>query len=39
MGRGQKVGLTLGSIGAFFAATPEAHGLILIVVGTCLYFI
>ena len=30
MARGQKAGLTLGSIDAFFAATAQAHGLTLV---------
>jgi len=30
MARGSKVGLTLGSMDAFFAATAEAHGLTLV---------
>jgi toxin FitB len=30
MARGQKIGLTLGSMDAFVAATAEAHGLILV---------
>ena len=29
MARGQKIGLTLGSMDAFVAATAEAHGLTL----------
>jgi predicted nucleic acid-binding protein len=30
MARGQKIGLTLGSMDAFVAATAQAHGLTLV---------
>jgi toxin FitB len=30
MARGQKIGLTLGSMDAFVASTAEVHGLILV---------